>query len=190
MVDSLVPASASGISAERAAAPLFPVVGLGASAGGLAASSELLRRLGREPGVAVIVVHHLDPRHESSLVDIFARLTDMRVETARDGLKVQANHVYVVPPNAGLLLKGGALMLTQRLEQGGVHLPIDQFFESLAEDCGPAALGVLLSGNGADGTRGLTAIRHAGGITFVQDASAEYPSMPETAVAAGCVDLV
>ena len=100
----------------------FHIVGVGASAGGLAATTELLRNLGPEPGVAIVIVHHLDPTHESSLVEIFSRTTPLAVRSVSDGMIVAPNEVYVVPPNAGLLLLGGALKLTPRVETGGLHL--------------------------------------------------------------------
>lgn len=171
------------------AAP-FPIVGVGASAGGLAATTELLRNLGPRPGVGTVIVHHLDPTHESSLVEIFSRATPLPVHLVSHPSRVEPNHVYVVPPNAGLSLVGGILNLTPRIEEGGLHLPIDRFFESLAEDQRAQAVGVLLSGNGSDGSFGMNAIKAAGGTTLAQDASAEYPSMPESAIARGCVDRV
>ena len=169
---------------------VFPIAGVGASAGGLAATTGLLTALGSRPGIGLVIIHHLDPAHESGLVEIFSRATSMPVEAASDGLRVERNHVYVVPPNAGLLLSGGVLQLTPRIEERGLHLPIDRFFESLAEDSKGCAIGVLLSGSGSDGAAGIRAIKSAGGITFAQDASAEYRSMPESAVATGCVDRV
>src|SRR5688572_13863132 len=107
----------------------FPIVAVGASAGGLAPTGELLRELGSEPGVAVIVLHHLDPLHESSLVDILSRSTPLPLEAATDGTRVEPNHVYVMPPNAGLLISRGRLNLVPRVEEGGLHLPINKFFE-------------------------------------------------------------
>jgi two-component system CheB/CheR fusion protein len=168
----------------------FPIAGVGASAGGLAATSELLRNLGATPGIAVVIVHHLDPTHASSLVEIFGRATALPVSSASEGMRVERDHVYVVPPNAGLLLVAGTLKLTPRIETGGLHLPIDHFFESLALDRTMHAIGVLLTGTGSDGTQGIKAIKAEGGITFAQDGSAEYGSMPESAIATGCVDFV
>ena len=179
----------SGSEAEPREPQLFPIVGVGASAGGLAASSELLRHLGDQPGLAVVIVHHLDPHHASSLVEIFGRVTQLKIEPARTGARVAANCVYVAPPNAGLSIEHGILQLTPRVESGsGLHLAIDQFLTSLAADQNERAIGVLLSGTGADGTQGIIAIKRAGGMTFVQDASAEFTSMPESALATGCVD--
>jgi PAS domain S-box-containing protein len=169
---------------------LLPVVGVGASAGGLAATSDLLQHLGPRPGAAIVVVHHLDPAHSSSLVEIFARVTPLPVATAMDGLRLERDRVYVVPPNAALSTSRGALVVTARPAGSGLHLPVDQFFEALAADPALQPLGVVLSGTGSDGTKGLQAINAAGGFTFAQDAGAEYRSMPENAVATGAVEFV
>jgi two-component system CheB/CheR fusion protein len=168
----------------------FSVAGVGASAGGLAATTELLQHLGPQPGIAVVIVHHLDPKHESSLVDIFSRATTLPVCAVSEGMVVEPNHVYVVPPNAGLRITDDVLSLTPRVETGGLHLPIDAFLESLAADRTLHAIGVVLTGSGSDGTNGIKAIKAEGGVTFAQDASAEYRSMPESAIATGCVDFV
>lgn len=175
---------------EPATDVLFPIVGVGASAGGLAATTELLQQLGGQPGVAVVVVHHLDPVHDSSLVEILARATNMPVHLISDGMRVEPNHVYVIPPNAGLTISDGQLRLSPRVEERGLHLPVDLFLESLAEDRRAGAVGVLLSGTGSDGSLGMRAIKAAGGITLAQNASAKYGSMPESAIATGCVDFV
>jgi two-component system CheB/CheR fusion protein len=137
-----------------------------------------------------VIVHHLDPTHESNLVEILSRAATMPVHAARHGERVLANHAYVVPPNAGIFLADGLLHLAPRVEEAGLHLPIDRFFRSLAEDCKAWSIGILLSGSASDGSLGIRAIKAAGGITFVQDASAEYRSMPESAIATGCVDAV
>jgi PAS domain S-box-containing protein len=175
-------------SEANAASSTFPIVGIGASSGGLAVTTQLLRQLGSSPGVGVVAVHHLDPTHESSLVEIFSRVTAMPVHLATDGLRVERNHVYVVPANAGILLSAGLLRLVSR--DAVPNLPIDAFLESLARDRRQLSIGVLLSGSGSDGSAGVRAIRAAGGLTLAQDASAEYKSLPESGVATGCVDLV
>ena len=170
--------------------PLLALVAVGASAGGLSPTVELLRHLGPEPGVAVVIVHHLDPAHASSLADILARVTALPVQTVADGMPAKVNHVYVVPPNFSLGITYGFLKLTPRPETTGLYLPINHFFESLAADTTVHALAVVLSGTGADGTIGLEAIKRSGGITFAQDATAEYPGMPVSAISTGLVDFV
>jgi len=166
----------------------FPIVGVGASAGGLAPTTLLLRRLGERPGVGVVVVHHLDPKHESNLVDILSRATSMPVEAARDGERVHVNRVHVLPPGAELTLEHGALRLAPR-SGSGAQLPVDAFLSALANDCHGRAVGVVLSGMGADGSRGIASIKAEGGITFAQE-GAEHESMPQSAIATGCVDFI
>jgi two-component system, chemotaxis family, CheB/CheR fusion protein len=168
----------------------FPVVAVGASAGGLAPTVELLRELGPRPDVAIVVIHHLDPTHESSLVEIFSRATPLAVVVATDDVRVEPNHVYVLPPNTGLLIQAGILNVVPRVGTGGLHLPINQFFESLALDQESLAIGVVLSGTGFDGTNGIKAIKAHGGITLAQDTTAQYAGMPESAIATGCVDFI
>jgi two-component system CheB/CheR fusion protein len=165
-------------------------VAVGASAGGLEAIQELLRALPNDTGLAFVIVQHLSPTHESMLREILARSTQMRVVEVKEEPKVQPNHVYVIPPNRSMGIAHGVLSLLPRAEGGMQHRPADQFFTALAEDQGHRAIGVVLSGTGADGTRGLQAIKAEGGITFAQDASAQQDSMPRSAIAAGCVDFV
>jgi two-component system CheB/CheR fusion protein len=171
-------------------APFF-LVGVGASAGGFEAFSQLLAHLPANPGLAFILVQHLDPHHESRLPDLLARAARMPVVQAEEGMAVEPDHVYVIPPNASMAVAGGRLRLGPRAEVGGQHLPIDHLFRSLAEDQGGQAIGVVLSGGGTDGTLGLEEIKAAGGITFAQEASsAKHDSMPRSAIGAGCVDFV
>jgi hypothetical protein len=134
--------------------------------------------------MAFVLVQHLDPKHESRLTDVLSRTTTMPVVTVTSGLRVEPNHVYVIPSNADMTIDGGVLTLTPRATIDH-HLPIDGFFRSLAAERENRAIGVVLSGNGTDGTLGLKAIRAEGGLTFVQDAqSAKYPGMPHSASAA------
>ncbi|MEI8342717.1 MAG: chemotaxis protein CheB, partial [Verrucomicrobiota bacterium] len=169
----------------------FPVVGIGASAGGLEACSELLKHLPGHPGVAVVLVQHLDPNHPSHLSEILQRTSKMPVAEVTDGMKVEVDHVYIIPPNVKIRIADMALKLTPRETVAGCHLPIDEFFRSLAESCDGTAIGVVLSGTATDGTVGLKAIKAAGGITFAQDeGTAKYPGMPNSAIASGCVDFV
>lgn len=165
----------------------FPIVAVGASAGGLAPTLELLQELGDEPGIAVVIIHHLDPTHESGLADVLSRATPLPLTLASDRLRIARNHVYVIPQNAGMFIAQGVLRVVPRPAHG-LHLPIDQFFESLALDLDGLAAAVVLSGTGADGTEGVKAIKREGGITLAQDDSAQYGNMPESAIATGCVD--
>lgn len=168
----------------------FPIVGIGASAGGLEACRLLLGALPLESGCAFVIVQHLDPLHDSALTDILSRATAMTVVEATDHLRVQPNRVYVIPPNSQLEVHGGILKLQSRDAGASGQGAIDRFFGSLAIDRHEHAMGVVLSGNANDGTLGLEAIRAEGGVTFAQDATAKYGSMPRSAIAAGCVDFV
>src|SRR5574337_569107 len=169
----------------------FPIVGVGASAGGLEAFRELLHHLPENTGMGFVLVQHLDPRHESLLTGLLQTSTKLAMVEARDGLRVEPNHVYVIPPNCNLGILHGVLQVMTRIMERGKHLPVDYFLESLAEDRGSRAMGVILSGTASDGTLGLKAIKAASGITFAQDEeSAEYFGMPGSAIAAGCVDFV
>lgn len=168
----------------------FPIVGIGASAGGLEAFTQLIHHLPLDIGMGFILVQHLDPTHESALTQILARATSLPVSEITDRQPVEPNHVYVIPRDTSLHIVDGVLKLEPRPKIRGPHRPIDAFFESLAEDQGNRAIGIVLSGTASDGTQGLEAIKAEGGITFAQDDSAKYDSMPRSAVAAGCVDLV
>jgi two-component system CheB/CheR fusion protein len=140
--------------------------------------------------MAFVLVQHLDPGHESALAQILSRATPLPVLEITDDQAVRPDHVYVIPPNMDLRIEQGVLRLSTRKTGRTPHRPIDRFFESLAGDQGGRAVGVVLSGTANDGTVGLEAIKAEGGITFAQDDSAKYDSMPHSAVAAGCVDLV
>jgi two-component system CheB/CheR fusion protein len=170
---------------------LFPVVGVGASAGGLEAFSALLANLPDTTGMAFIFLQHLDPTHHSALQEILSRTTRIPVSEVSDGMAVEPRHVYVIPPNSDMVIRDGILRLSARSLTHGLHRPIDHFFVSLAEDCGDRAIGVILSGTASDGTSGCLAIKAVGGITLAQDQeTAKYSSMPGSAVDAGCVDFV
>jgi two-component system CheB/CheR fusion protein len=175
--------------ANEPSAP-FPVVAIGASAGGIEAVTHMLEALPPDTGMAYVVIQHLLPTRDSLLADIFSRTTSMRVEEAKEGVRVEPNHVYVIPPNRTLGLADGHLHLTARVEHRGQTRPIDEFMRSLADGYGYKSIGVVLSGSSNDGTLGLEEIKAAGGITFAQDNSAEQESMPRSAIAAGVVDFV
>ena len=182
-----VAAKSSGATSR----PPFPVVGVGASAGGLEACTALLKALPVNPGMAFVVVQHLDPHHESILHKLLSRATEMPVIQVEDGMVLEPNRVYVIPPNKDIAVRERTLRLLSRRRTAGRHLPINRFFVSLAEDQKSAAIGVILSGTASDGTVGLQAIKSEGGVAFAQDPkSAGYPGMPESAIQAGCVDFI
>ena len=167
----------------------FPVVGIGASAGGMDAVTQLLRALPNDTGLSFVVIQHLAPDHASNLAEILSRATNMPVGEVRDEPEVEPNRVYVIPPGRDMVIAGGKLKLMPQDRYGRRH-GIDHFFASLAEDCAHQAIGVVLSGAMSDGTLGLEAIKAAGGITFAQNDTAQHDSMPRSAVASGCVDFV
>lgn len=167
----------------------FSIVGVGASAGGLEAFTQLLRALPADTGMAFVLVQHLAPTHPSALAEILARTTKMRVMEVRDEPAVEPNHVYVIPPDRSMMIVRGRLHLLPR-EGRGAHHPVDQFFRSLAKEYRHQAIGVVLSGTATDGTIGLEEIKAEGGMTFAQDATAQQEGMPHSAIASGCVDFV
>jgi len=170
----------------------FPIVGVGASAGGMEAFVDLLRHTPRDTGMAFVLIQHLDPTHPSYLRDVLARSTDLPVEEIQDGMRVEPGHVYVTPSNADVgILTGTLALLPRPTEARRPHLPIDFFFKALAADRANHAIGVVLSGTGADGAEGLLALKAEGGFTLAQDPrTAKFGGMPEAAIAAGAVDLV
>ncbi len=167
----------------------FSVVGVGASAGGLEAFTQLLKSLPVDTGMAFVLVQHLAPSHPSALKEIQSRTTKMPVLEVRDEPTVEPNHVYVIPPDRSMVIAGGKLKLLPREDRKAPH-PVDQFFRSLADEQRHRAIGVVLSGTATDGTIGLEAIKGEGGITFAQDATAQHEGMPHSAIASGCVDFV
>ncbi|HUQ27276.1 MAG TPA: chemotaxis protein CheB [Usitatibacter sp.] len=168
----------------------FPIVAIGASAGGLEAINALLGAVDRDTGMAFVIVQHLLPTRESLLPEILARATTMRVQQVEDKMGVEPDCVYVIPPGKDLVLGEGMLQLAPRTEVRGQHRPIDMFMRSLAEEHGHKAIAIVLSGTAYDGSLGIQEVKAAGGITFAQDSTAEQASMPRSAVATGAVDLV
>lgn len=169
---------------------VFPIVGIGASAGGLEALRSLFEG-SKNTGLAFVVVQHLDPTHESLMAQLLERYTQLTVAQAAGGEKVQPDHIYVIPPGHGLALNDGVLELTEFTDPRGMRRPIDDFFESLAKDRKNNSACVILSGTGADGTRGLRAIKEKGGLCIAQEpTSANYDGMPSSAIATGLVDIV
>ena len=180
-----------GVVSRLTVSDSFPVVGIGASAGGLEALSDLLRHLPEKTGMAFVAVQHLDPTHGSLLHEILSRTTKIPVTEVTDGARVEPDHLYVIPANTNMIIKDGVLRLGARTLTRGQHMPVDQFLASLAEERDNRAIGVILSGTASDGTEGCRAIKAAGGITFAQtEESAKYRSMPHSAIAAGCIDFV
>jgi two-component system CheB/CheR fusion protein len=170
---------------------LARAVGLGASAGGLEALQQFLAHVPPASGLAYIVVQHLDPTHKAMLTELLQRSTAMPVHEATGSMRVIPDAVYVIPPGSELTLVRGRLHLAEPAQPRGRRLPIDVLFSSLARDQGERAIGVVLSGMGSDGTAGLQAIKGAGGLTFVQEpASAQFDSMPKSAIDAGACDIV
>ncbi|MBI5071083.1 MAG: PAS domain-containing protein [Deltaproteobacteria bacterium] len=167
------------------------IVGLGASAGGLEALEAFLGGVPQGSGLAFVVVQHLDPNRPGLLPELLQRGTGMVVAQARDRVRVEADHVYVIPPSQDLTIAGGRLRLRDPTEPRGLRLPIDLFFRSLAADQGAGCVGVVLSGMGSDGTQGLQAIQEAGGLAMVQEpSSAAFDAMPRSAIEAGIADVV
>jgi two-component system CheB/CheR fusion protein len=169
----------------------FLIAAIGASAGGIEASTELIGRLPINTGMAFVLIHHLDPTHRSMISELLSKRTKMPVCEVQDGMKVEPDHVYVIPPDATMSISDHTFGLSPRAATRGLHMPIDQFMRSLAEVQGNCAVGVILSGTGSDGTLGLAEIQAQGGVTIVQDeTTAKYDGMPRSAISAGCVDLI
>jgi two-component system, chemotaxis family, CheB/CheR fusion protein len=167
------------------------ILAIGASAGGIEALTELLTALSPDTGMAFVLVQHLDPRHHSILTELLTRKTTMTVTEVSDGLSVEPNYLYVIPPNATMSISDRTLHLVPREESGAPHMSVDHFVRALAAQKGNRAIGVILSGSGSDGTLGMSEIQAHGGVTFAQDeASAKYDGMPRSAVLAGCVDYI
>ena len=191
---------AQAVVAQEPDAPAtetFPIVGIGASAGGLAAFEAFFSAMpsgsgrGSGNGIAFIIVQHLAPDHKSILSDLIKRYTRMQVFEVEDGMVVKPNCTYIIPPNHDMAFLNGALQLLEPGAPRGHRLPIDFFFRSLAQDQRARAIGIVLSGTGSDGTQGVRAIKAEGGMAMAQSSeSTEYDGMPRSAVATGLVDFV
>jgi len=169
----------------------FPIVGIGASAGGLEALEHFLRHVPAASGMAFIIVQHLDPTHKGIMPELLQRATGMRVIQVKDRTRVQPNCVYVIPPNKDMSILHGVLHLLEPAAPRGLRLPIDFFFRSLALDQQERSIGVILSGMGSDGTLGLRAIKEKAGVVLVQEpATAKFDGMPRSAIDAGLADMV
>ena len=169
----------------------FPIIGIGASAGGLEAFEEFFTAIPREPGMAFVVVQHLQPTTKSILDDLLRRFTSMTVLQVEDGIRIEPDHVYIIPPDREMALLHGSLHLFIPQTPRGQRLPIDSFFRSMASDLHERAIGIILSGTGNDGTLGLRAIKGEGGMAMVQDPqTAQYDGMPRSAIITDVVDYV
>ncbi|MHB8535759.1 MAG: chemotaxis protein CheB [Sulfuricaulis sp.] len=170
---------------------ILPVVGIGASAGGLEALENFFAHVPADSGIAWVVIQHLDPNHKGILPELLQRSTSMEVAQIKNRTKIKPNHVYVIPPNADLSILHGALHLLEPAAPRGLRLPIDHFFRSMADDLHENAIGVVLSGMGSDGTLGLRAIKENAGLTLAQEPTgAKFDSMPRSAIDAGQADIV
>src|SRR3954466_10737785 len=171
-------------------APMY-VVGIGASAGGLEALEKFFDHVPAKTGMAFVVVQHLSPDFKSLMDELLARHTELPIRLVEDGMLVERDHVYLIPPKKEMIISGGRLLLSERDRQQELTLPIDVFFRSLAQDCGQRAIAIVLSGGGTDGSRGVRAVHDAGGLVLVQTGeSAQFDGMPKTARDAGVADWV
>ncbi|MBC7610986.1 MAG: chemotaxis protein CheR, partial [Polaromonas sp.] len=185
------PVDATGNDAQKAAASGFPIVGIGASAGGLAAFEAFFSGmpLDGNPGMAFVLVQHLAPDHSSILTELVQRSTRLKVFEVEDGVTLQINCAYIIPPNRDMAFLNGTLHLLEPSAPRGHRFPIDFLFRSLAKDQHERAIGIVLSGTGSDGTLGVRAIKGEGGMVMVQNPdSCEFDGMPRSAMGTGMVD--
>ncbi|MBT8368084.1 MAG: hypothetical protein KJP23_25600, partial [Deltaproteobacteria bacterium] len=169
----------------------FPIVGIGASAGGLEALELFFSNVPPETNMAFVIIQHLSPTHKSIMADILMKYTQMKVLQIKNNQDIEPNHVYLNPPDKNVVILNCRLHLTEPTQAHGVNLPIDCFFRSLSEDQGEKAICIILSGTATDGTLGLKAIKGEGGMAMVQDPeSAKYAGMPTSAIATGLVDFI
>jgi len=186
-----------GAGDERHPALVLPpgaprlVVGIGASAGGLDPLVRFFDHLPKDTGMAFVIVQHLSPDFKSLMDELLARHTPLPIHLVEDGMLVEADHVYLIPAKKEMIISGGRLLLGDRGRPQDLTLPIDVFFRSLAQDCGPHAVSIVLSGGGSDGSRGICDVHHAGGLVLVQDLeSAQFDGMPRAAREAGVADAL
>src|SRR3954464_12252266 len=182
--------AAAGIARADTPSPTY-VVGIGASAGGLEALEHFFDNVPRKTGMAFVVVQHLSPDFKSLMDELLARHTKLPILPVENGMQVEADHVYLIPPKKEMIISGGRLLLSERDRDQELTLPIDVFFRSLAQDCGARAIAVVLSGGGSDGSRGIRAVHEVGGLVVIQDVeSAQFDGMPKTARDVGVADFV
>ncbi|MDQ7786166.1 MAG: chemotaxis protein CheB [Thermodesulfovibrionales bacterium] len=182
---------AKNVAIEKKPSSGFPVVGIGASAGGLEALEKFFTHMPPDAGIAFVIIQHLDPKHKSIMDELLKRHTTMRVLQVADGLKLEPNSVYLNPPDKDVSIFNGHFQLTDPVEAHRIRLPINNLFRSLAEDQGENAICIILSGSGSDGTLGLKEIKGSGGMVMVQDPEqAQYDSMVRSAIETGLADYV
>src|SRR5690242_9243434 len=178
-------------SAREVRPAAFPVVGIGASAGGLDPLVRFFDNLPKATGMAFVIVQHLSPDFKSLMDELLARHTPLPIHLVEDGMPVEADHVYLIPAKKEMIISGGRLLLSERHRQQELTLPIDLFFRSLAQDCGTRAVAIVLSGGGSDGSRGICHVHDAGGLVLAQDLeSAQFDGMPRAAIDTGVVNHV
>ena len=186
-----VPKQADTASREGKSPCDFYIVGIGASAGGLEALESLFQRMPADTGMAFVVLQHLSPDHVSHMDSLLARQTRLPIQVVQDGMKVEPNRIYLNPPKKDMIISGQRILLTDKGPERGLTLPIDHFFRSLAQDVGRFAVGVILSGTGSDGSRGVRAIHEVGGLVIAQsEETSKFNGMPRNAEQTGCVDLI
>jgi two-component system, chemotaxis family, CheB/CheR fusion protein len=169
----------------------LPIVGIGASAGGLEALEQFLKNVPDKSGMAYVVIQHLDPTQKGMLPELLQRISNMQVFQVEDLMKVKPDCVYVIPPNKSMSIFKGVLHLFEPVEARGLRLPVDFFLHSLADDQKEFAVGIILSGMGSDGSSGIRAIKEKNGVVLVQEpVTARFDSMPRNAISSGLVDIV
>ncbi|MBE0440331.1 MAG: chemotaxis protein CheB, partial [Gammaproteobacteria bacterium] len=183
--------SSINVDSPRPAHPTPRIVGIGASAGGLVALEQFLSQTPLDSMMAYIVVQHLDPTHKALLPELLQRFTTMPVREAKHDMRIEPDHVYVIPPNTELSVVDDRLKLAKPAVPRGMRLPVNVLFSSLSSAQGDRAIAVILSGMGSDGTLGMQAIKAVGGLNVVQDPNtAQFDSMPKSAISAGCAEIV
>ena len=166
-------------------------IGIGASAGGLEALQSLLQNLPMDTGACFIIVQHLSPDFKSMMLELLSKHTSMEIHNVQDGMQVKPNAIYLIPPKKNMMVAQGQLLLSDKMPDSGLNLPIDIFFRSLSEDQQHKAIGIILSGTGSDGSRGIKALKEAGALAIAQDPeSAKFDGMPNSAINTGIVDLI
>ena len=166
-------------------------IGIGASAGGLEALQTMLQNLPTDTGACFIIVQHLSPDFKSMMVELLSKHSKMEIQNVRDGVAVRPNTIYLIPPKKNMMVAQGELLLSDKMPDSGLNLPIDIFFRSLAEDQQHRAIGIILSGTGSDGSRGIKALKEAGALTIVQEPeTAKFDGMPNSAINTGIIDLI